>query len=205
MFPKFDESHRDNRNERLQLNLLYFSTFTPSKISVSGVGACAMAMRILAIYWIQKCRRNSFADANITLVGRNVRLVAKDLSRRNGGSPRRLRSSLANVRIIFFLPYVLLVRFFVRCKPKVTLFHEAKDLLLLVACNCFGHSDECEYDTEVDEKHLSLDIHGNYEGGGVCKNCRDNTEGINCNRCKPMFYRPRNKPLNATDVCQRES
>lgn len=95
--------------------------------------------------------------------------------------------------------------FFVRFKPKVTLFHEAKDLLLLVACNCFGHSDECEYDTEVDEKHLSLDIHGNYEGGGVCKNCRDNTEGINCNRCKPMFYRPRNKPLNATDVCQRES
>ncbi|XP_017881365.1 laminin subunit alpha [Ceratina calcarata] len=69
-------------------------------------------------------------------------------------------------------------------------------------CNCFGHSDECVYDPEVDEKHLSLDIHGNYEGGGVCQNCRDNTEGINCNRCKPKFYRPHNMPLNATDVCQ---
>ncbi|XP_029032401.2 laminin subunit alpha [Osmia bicornis bicornis] len=69
-------------------------------------------------------------------------------------------------------------------------------------CNCFGHSDECEYDAEVDEKHLSLDIHGNYEGGGVCQNCRDNTEGINCNRCKPKFYRPQDKSLNATDVCQ---
>lgn len=69
-------------------------------------------------------------------------------------------------------------------------------------CNCFGHSDECKYDPEIDEKHLSLDIHGNYEGGGVCKNCRDNTEGINCNRCKSRFYRPRDKPLNATDVCQ---
>ncbi|XP_026299731.1 laminin subunit alpha [Apis mellifera] len=69
-------------------------------------------------------------------------------------------------------------------------------------CNCFGHSDECEYDPEVDEKHLSLDIHDNYEGGGVCKNCRDNTEGINCNRCKSTFYRPDDKPLNATDVCQ---
>ncbi|PBC25348.1 Laminin subunit alpha [Apis cerana cerana] len=69
-------------------------------------------------------------------------------------------------------------------------------------CNCFGHSDECEYDPEVDEKHLSLDIHDNYEGGGICKNCRDNTEGINCNRCKSTFYRPGDKPLNATDVCQ---
>ncbi|CAK9798131.1 Laminin subunit alpha [Anthophora quadrimaculata] len=69
-------------------------------------------------------------------------------------------------------------------------------------CNCFGHTDDCEYDAEVDEKHLSLDIHGNYEGGGVCMNCRDNTEGINCNRCKAKFYRPRDKPLNATDVCQ---
>ncbi|EFN79905.1 laminin subunit alpha [Harpegnathos saltator] len=69
-------------------------------------------------------------------------------------------------------------------------------------CNCFGHSDECIYDPETDEKHLSLDIHGNYEGGGICQNCRDNTEGINCNRCKPKFYRPRDKPLNATDVCQ---
>lgn len=73
------------------------------------------------------------------------------------------------------------------------------------ACNCFGHSDECTYDPEIDEKHLSLDIHGNYEGGGVCQNCRHNTEGINCNRCKSKFYRPHGKPLNATDVCQRES
>ncbi|XP_014209765.1 laminin subunit alpha isoform X2 [Copidosoma floridanum] len=69
-------------------------------------------------------------------------------------------------------------------------------------CNCFGHTEECTYDVEIDEKHMSLDIHGNYEGGGVCQNCRHNTEGINCNRCKPKFYRPSNKPLNATDVCQ---
>ncbi|KAL7292410.1 hypothetical protein TKK_0013999 [Trichogramma kaykai] len=69
-------------------------------------------------------------------------------------------------------------------------------------CNCFGHSDECEYDPEIDEKHLSLDMHGNYEGGGRCKNCKHNTEGINCNRCKPKFYRPHDKAINATDVCQ---
>ncbi|XP_015117099.1 laminin subunit alpha [Diachasma alloeum] len=69
-------------------------------------------------------------------------------------------------------------------------------------CNCFGHSNDCLYNSTIDEQRLSLDIHGLYEGGGECKNCQDNTEGINCNKCKPKFYRPRGKPLNATDVCQ---
>ncbi|ERL89440.1 hypothetical protein D910_06807 [Dendroctonus ponderosae] len=70
-------------------------------------------------------------------------------------------------------------------------------------CNCFQHSNECEYDPEVDAKRLSLDIHGRYEGGGVCRNCRHDTEGINCNKCKAGFYRPYHKHWNETDVCQR--
>ncbi|XP_076315805.1 laminin subunit alpha-like [Tachypleus tridentatus] len=69
-------------------------------------------------------------------------------------------------------------------------------------CNCFGHARECVYDENIEKLGLSLDIHGNYEGGGVCQNCEHNTEGINCNRCKPGFFRPYNKALNATDVCQ---
>ncbi|GFT48977.1 laminin subunit alpha [Nephila pilipes] len=69
-------------------------------------------------------------------------------------------------------------------------------------CNCFGHSDECEYHEEIDRTRKSLDIHGHYEGGGVCQNCRHNTMGINCNQCKPTFFRPYGKLLNATDVCQ---
>ncbi|GFT24271.1 laminin subunit alpha [Trichonephila clavipes] len=69
-------------------------------------------------------------------------------------------------------------------------------------CNCFGHSDECEYSEEIDRERRSLDIHGHYEGGGVCQNCRHNTMGINCNQCKPTFFRPYGKLLNATDVCQ---
>lgn len=73
---------------------------------------------------------------------------------------------------------------------------------LSVACNCFGHSDECEYSEEVDEQRLSIDLNGRYEGGGVCQNCRHNTEGINCNRCRKGYYRPFGKPLNATDVCE---
>ncbi|XP_063239907.1 laminin subunit alpha [Bacillus rossius redtenbacheri] len=69
-------------------------------------------------------------------------------------------------------------------------------------CNCFGHTEECEYDPEVDARRQSLDIHGNYEGGGVCRNCRDNTEGTNCDRCQAGFFRPYGKLLNETDVCQ---
>lgn len=75
---------------------------------------------------------------------------------------------------------------------------------IISACNCFGHSDECIYDGEVDGKRQSLDIYGRYDGGGVCQNCRDNTEGINCDRCKSGFYRPFGKLLNASDVCQRK-
>ncbi|KAF5306067.1 hypothetical protein FQA39_LY09045 [Lamprigera yunnana] len=69
-------------------------------------------------------------------------------------------------------------------------------------CNCFGHSDDCLYNAEIDQQRLSMDIHGKYDGGGVCQNCRDNTEGINCNQCKSTFYRPFSKYWNETDVCQ---
>ncbi|KAH7701646.1 laminin alpha [Aphelenchoides avenae] len=69
-------------------------------------------------------------------------------------------------------------------------------------CNCHGHSLDCEYDEEVDRLGLSMDIHGNYEGGGRCKNCQDNTQGINCNECVPGYYRPYGKLWNETDVCQ---
>ncbi|KAI6239109.1 Laminin alpha [Aphelenchoides fujianensis] len=69
-------------------------------------------------------------------------------------------------------------------------------------CNCHGHSEECVYDEGIDEAGLSLDIHGNYEGGGRCVNCRDHTEGINCNKCSSGYFRPAGRHWNETDVCQ---
>ncbi|XP_037946379.1 laminin subunit alpha-like [Teleopsis dalmanni] len=69
-------------------------------------------------------------------------------------------------------------------------------------CNCHGHSNECVYEEDIDKKGLSLDIHGRYDGGGKCLNCQHNTEGINCNKCKPKYYRPRGKYWNETDVCK---
>lgn len=47
-----------------------------------------------------------------------------------------------------------------------------------------------------------MDIHGNYEGGGVCQNCKDNTEGINCDKCVPGYYRPYGKKVDDYDVCK---
>ncbi|KAL0280200.1 UNVERIFIED_CONTAM: hypothetical protein PYX00_001570 [Menopon gallinae] len=77
------------------------------------------------------------------------------------------------------------------------------DIPVQEECNCYGHSDTCEYSEEIDKQHLSIDINGQYLGGGVCLNCRHNTEGINCNRCQKGYYRPFGRPLNATDVCER--
>ena len=69
-------------------------------------------------------------------------------------------------------------------------------------CQCYGHSNECVYDPEVDAKKLSIDIHGNYEGGGVCQNCQHNTEGINCEKCKRGFYRPFDVSIEEEDACR---
>lgn len=70
-------------------------------------------------------------------------------------------------------------------------------------CQCYGHSNECEYDPEVDKNNLSIDIHGNYSGGGVCKNCEHNTQGINCHECVPGYYRPFGVSISSVDACRR--
>ncbi|XP_060769556.1 laminin subunit alpha-2 [Neoarius graeffei] len=57
-------------------------------------------------------------------------------------------------------------------------------------CNCHRKSDECYYNQTVADMKLSLNIHGEYEGGGVCLGCSDNTAGINCQSCADGFYRP---------------
>ncbi|CAI5448656.1 unnamed protein product [Caenorhabditis angaria] len=68
-------------------------------------------------------------------------------------------------------------------------------------CNCFGRSNQCEYDEELDINKQSLDIHGNYEGGGRCLNCQYNTEGINCNKCSYGYYRPEAADWNDLSPC----
>ncbi|TRY60964.1 hypothetical protein TCAL_05712 [Tigriopus californicus] len=68
-------------------------------------------------------------------------------------------------------------------------------------CNCHGHSNKCYYDPEVDANRLSMDIQGNYEGGGVCQECQRHTAGINCETCTDGFFRPENVFPNDTEPC----
>lgn len=78
-----------------------------------------------------------------------------------------------------------------------------QNLQIPIECNCHGHTDECEYNAEVNERKVSLDINGKYRGGGVCQNCKHNTRGINCEQCMPFFYRPNGVNLTDQNVCQR--
>ncbi|XP_068678125.1 laminin subunit alpha-like [Montipora foliosa] len=69
-------------------------------------------------------------------------------------------------------------------------------------CNCHNHTTDCYYDERISQARRSLDIHGNYEGGGVCVNCQHNTDGINCEKCKRNYYRPTGVPKTSSSVCQ---
>ena len=76
-------------------------------------------------------------------------------------------------------------------------------MMCVLACQCYGHSDECVYNEEVARNMSSIDIHGVKSGGGVCVNCQHDTAGINCEKCRDGFYRPFNVPLDSPRVCTR--
>uniref|UniRef100_A0A663E589 Laminin subunit alpha-2 n=1 Tax=Aquila chrysaetos chrysaetos TaxID=223781 RepID=A0A663E589_AQUCH len=67
-------------------------------------------------------------------------------------------------------------------------------------CNCHGKTEECYYDEGVADRNQSLNVHGEYIGGGVCVNCTSHTGGINCETCVDGYFRP--KGVNVPDPCQ---
>ncbi|XP_016062951.1 PREDICTED: laminin subunit beta-3 [Miniopterus natalensis] len=61
-------------------------------------------------------------------------------------------------------------------------------------CDCNGHSETCHFDPAVFT--TSQGAHG-----GVCDNCRDHTEGRNCERCQLHYFRNRRPGAPIQETC----
>ncbi|XP_007951255.1 laminin subunit beta-3 [Orycteropus afer afer] len=61
-------------------------------------------------------------------------------------------------------------------------------------CDCNGHSEMCHFDPAVFA--ASQGAHG-----GVCDNCRDHTEGKNCERCQLHYFRNRRPGIPIQETC----
>uniref|UniRef100_A0A8C5X3Z9 Laminin subunit alpha 1 n=1 Tax=Malurus cyaneus samueli TaxID=2593467 RepID=A0A8C5X3Z9_9PASS len=57
-------------------------------------------------------------------------------------------------------------------------------------CNCHNKAEDCYYNQSIADQKRSMDIHGQYVGGGVCLNCTQHTAGINCEMCADGYFRP---------------
>ncbi|XP_074675247.1 laminin subunit alpha-2 isoform X2 [Strix aluco] len=69
-------------------------------------------------------------------------------------------------------------------------------------CNCHGKTENCYYDQDVADRNQSLNVHGEYIGGGVCVNCTSHTGGINCETCVDGYFRPKGVLPDSPDPCQ---
>ncbi|KAA8593449.1 hypothetical protein FQN60_009565 [Etheostoma spectabile] len=63
-------------------------------------------------------------------------------------------------------------------------------------CQCHGHADSCHF-----SQRAWLSSGGT--SGGVCDDCRHNTVGRRCQRCRPGYHRHPSLPLNSPHTCTR--
>uniref|UniRef100_A0AC35F6W6 Laminin subunit beta-1 n=1 Tax=Panagrolaimus sp. PS1159 TaxID=55785 RepID=A0AC35F6W6_9BILA len=62
-------------------------------------------------------------------------------------------------------------------------------------CECNGHASRCHFDQAVYNA-------SGFVSGGVCDDCAHNTQGKNCEQCKPYFYRDPLRQLYDPYVCR---
>uniref|UniRef100_A0A1I7WMT3 Laminin EGF-like domain-containing protein n=1 Tax=Heterorhabditis bacteriophora TaxID=37862 RepID=A0A1I7WMT3_HETBA len=61
-------------------------------------------------------------------------------------------------------------------------------------CECNGHAARCHFDRAVYQA-------SGFQSGGVCDDCQHNTQGKNCEQCKPFFYRDPARTITDVHVC----
>lgn len=69
------------------------------------------------------------------------------------------------------------------------------NLYLMTGCDCNGHADSCHFEQQI----WSLT---EQSSGGVCDDCRHNTTGRRCERCKIHYFRRPDSELTDPDVCE---
>ncbi|KAG9479046.1 hypothetical protein GDO78_012615 [Eleutherodactylus coqui] len=69
-------------------------------------------------------------------------------------------------------------------------------------CNCHNKAEDCYYDQTVADRNMSMNIHDQYIGGGVCMNCTQFTAGINCETCIEGYFRPHKVSPYTDDPCR---
>ncbi|XP_017651521.1 laminin subunit beta-3 [Nannospalax galili] len=71
---------------------------------------------------------------------------------------------------------------------------EGQDAHECQRCDCNGHSETCHFDPAVFAASQGTQ-------GGVCDNCRDHTEGRNCERCQLHYFRNRRPGAPIQETC----
>ena len=64
-------------------------------------------------------------------------------------------------------------------------------------CQCHGHADSCHF-----SQRAWLSSGGT--SGGVCDDCRHNTVGRRCQRCRHGYHHHPSLPLNSPHTCTRK-
>lgn len=62
-------------------------------------------------------------------------------------------------------------------------------------CTCNNHATTCHFDPAVYNKTGKT-------SGGVCDNCQHNTMGVNCERCRPKFYKDPGLDIQSPEICR---
>ncbi|XP_046482664.1 laminin subunit beta-1-like [Neodiprion pinetum] len=62
-------------------------------------------------------------------------------------------------------------------------------------CNCNNHATSCHFDRATYDRTGRV-------SGGVCDDCQHNTQGQNCEICKPFYYHDFTRDISDPDACQ---